>query len=351
MSLISPSPYRRLFIFGLIVQVIAAWFSIGYHHPDEHFQILEFCNYKLGFSPASDLPWEFATKCRTAVLPFIIFIFAKPLLFLGLYNPFAIAFLLRLLMGIFTWVVSCNLVKLLLPQFTTTTGKLVFILCTFFLWYVPYLGVRFSSENLAGLLFFLSVALLLKPASLPSQQKFAQLFIIGFLLCLSVFIRLQMAFAIAGLAAWVLFIRKVNLKEIGMLTTGGLLAIALCIGIDYWFYGTWILTPYNYFNVNILQHAAANFGVFPWWYYLQLFLSYATVPLSIALAVAIFCRFVQENYSSFGNGLYLLCCRAIRLLHTKKCGFFFLSILPLFLWCVHWGRCTHKALWCQTTFH
>lgn len=47
---------RSLFLAGAVLCTVAAWCTIGYHHPDEHFQIWEFANYKLGRISASDLP-------------------------------------------------------------------------------------------------------------------------------------------------------------------------------------------------------------------------------------------------------------------------------------------------------
>ena len=61
------SPYKNIFILSLFVYLITAFFSVGYYHPDEHFQLLELCNYKLGNSPASDLAWEFNERIRPGI--------------------------------------------------------------------------------------------------------------------------------------------------------------------------------------------------------------------------------------------------------------------------------------------
>src|ERR1700744_4273077 len=100
MDILSRRPYKRWFLLGLFVQVVTAWCSVGYHHPDEHFQVLELCNYKMGFSPIADLPWEFTAQCRSGIQPFIAFCLSKVLYACGLYNPFFVAFFLRLVIGI-----------------------------------------------------------------------------------------------------------------------------------------------------------------------------------------------------------------------------------------------------------
>ncbi len=96
-------------------------------------------------------------------------------------------------------------------------------------------------------------------------------------------LRLQMAFAFLGLALWLLFYSKWHFRDWFIISFFGIVAIGLCVVVDHWFYGTWVLTPYNYYKVNIIQHAAAKFGVYPWWYYFSLFIQYAAPPLSIVL--------------------------------------------------------------------
>src|ERR1700712_3368157 len=151
MDIFAAKQYRTYFLLGLLLTITTAYFSVGYHHPDEHYQVFEFANYKLGFSPASDLTWEFAAQCRPAFQPFFVFCLAKALLAIHLYNPFWVAFLVRLMMGILTWWLSCKLILFLLPTFKTEIGKKSYVWCSMFLWFIPYINVRFSSENIAGL--------------------------------------------------------------------------------------------------------------------------------------------------------------------------------------------------------
>ena len=112
-----PLPYRNYFLFGFVVMIITAWFSVGAHHPDEYYQVFEFANYKMGHTPVADLPWEFAAQCRPALQPFIVVILSNVLEILGMYNPFVVAFILRLLMGILSYWVICRWIVLLLPTF------------------------------------------------------------------------------------------------------------------------------------------------------------------------------------------------------------------------------------------
>ncbi len=283
MKSLTQSPYRKWVYIGLLVQVIAAWFSVGYYHPDEHYQVLEFCNYKLGHSPLSDLPWEYSAHCRPALQPFIAFCLSRLLEMMGLFNPFMVAFMLRLFMGIFTWWATLRLVTILLPDFTTERGRKFFVGCSFFLWFIPFIGVRFSSETIAADCFLVALSLLLKSNKDEQRRGLAGLAIAGFLLGLALFLRLQIGFAYLGLACWLLFIAKTPWKNLLVLCFAGIGAIIVGVFVDHWFYGEWLLTPYNYFNVNIIQHVAAKFGTDPWWYYFVMFFNLGIPPLSVVL--------------------------------------------------------------------
>lgn len=283
MNLAAHKKYRRSFLLGLLVLVVTSWFSVGYNHPDEHFQVLEFCNYKLFHSPLADLPWEYSNHCRSALQPFVAFGLCKSMVALGVYDPFIAAFLLRLGMSILAWWVTCRMVLLLLPEFVTPRGRDIFVGCNFFLWFVPYLGVRFSAENTSAVFFFLALSFIMQEGGAGKRRRVISLFVAGLLLGFTLFLRLQMGFAFVGLAVWMLFFKKVPFTEIAMLIFGGLVAAGLSVLVDYWFYGVWFFSPYNYFNVNIIQNVAAKFGVQPWWYYFVLFFQYGFAPLALCL--------------------------------------------------------------------
>jgi len=296
MRAILQSIYAKYFLWALLVTIIAACFSSGHHHPDEHFQILEFANYKLGNSPAADLPWEFAAKERPGLQPFIAYCFISGFNFIGIYSPFIITFLLRLLIGLLGWFVTCKLVIVLLQTFYTNKGKKIFVLLSFFLWFIPYVNVRFSSENTATISFLYALYFLLKTYN-NNFQKNASFFIAGFLLALSFFFRFQIAFAIIGLGVWLLFIKKIYWQNWLAIIFASLCTVAICICIDKWMYNVWVFTPYNYYQAQIVQHVAANFGTDPWWYYPVLFMAIAIPPLSVVL----FCFFSVGIYSKSKN--------------------------------------------------
>lgn len=283
MNILANKTYRNWFILGLLVQVIAACFSVGWLHPDEHFQVLEFYNYKRGLSPMSDLPWEYGAKCRSALQPFIVYGYSWLLGLIGITSPFVLAFLLRLSICILTWYTTCRLILVLAPGFVTEKGAKIFAACSLFLWFVPYLGVRFSAETISADFFFLAITIMLQLGTLVGLRKSLALALIGLLLGFTLFFRLQMSFAFIGLGIWLLFVGKWPLKDWLVLILFSVVAMGLSVCVDHWYYNEWVFAPYNYFDVNIIQNVAAKFGVFPWYYYFPQFIEKGIAPIALVL--------------------------------------------------------------------
>ena len=138
------------FLAGCVLYGVVAWFSMGYHHPDEHFQILEMANYKLGGTPAADLPWEFREQIRPGLQPALAYAVIGSLRALGLESPFGQTFVLRLLSGWLLWAIYWAWAKQLEPLFASNRGRKILLPAMLLGWCLPYLSVRFSSEKLGG---------------------------------------------------------------------------------------------------------------------------------------------------------------------------------------------------------
>lgn len=283
MNSIFTSSYRNIFIAGLIVFIIGSIFSSGYFHYDEHFQILEFGNYLLGNSSASDLPWEFKEKIRPTLQPVLSVLVIKSVSILGIYNPFTYSFLLRFVSALFSWFLICKICLHLLNNFNSEKGKKFFLLVNFFSWFIPLISVRFSSENYSALTFLSAIYFIIQFNNDNEGRKILNLILAGFLLGLSFFFRFQIGFAIAGLGLWFIFIQKIKWNHLVVLAFSGLLSIAICITIDCWIYGEFVITPLNYFKANILENRAAEWGIYPWYYYFIDFVIRGIPPISIIL--------------------------------------------------------------------
>jgi phosphatidylinositol glycan class B len=292
-------PYRYLFFLGFVVHVIAAFYSEGFHHPDEHFQILEFTNYKLGNSPVSELPWEYEAQTRATLQPFLSLLVIRLINFLGILNPFFYALVLRLLTGILAWYMTCKISLLLLDHFSTEKGKEIFILLGQTLWFVPYINVRYSSENLAGITLLIAVYLILLSAERQPASKVRFLVLAGLILGLSFFFRFQIALSIIGIGLWLILIYRISWNHLVAFTLSGTFSMVMSILIDSWFYGETVLTPMIYFDIQILQDKIANAGVSPWWKYITDFLIRGVPLVSIPVILFLALGFYKKPTSIF----------------------------------------------------
>jgi GPI mannosyltransferase 3 len=266
---------NHIYILSIFALFITACFSSGYYHFDEHFQILEFAGLKLKMTIAENLPWEYTYQMRPAIQPAMVVMVYKFFGSLGVNNPFTIAFVLRILSAAVSYTGMFLIYKAFYKSIKDDTYKLWFSLLSFLLWFMIFENVRFSSENWSGSIFLIAFALLY-----TNQSKGKRLFFYaGLLLGLSFLFRYQTGFLIGGLILWHLIIKK-NIDTL-FLILGVLLLPGLGILIDRWFYGNWTLTTWNYFNMNILQNRVSDFGIRPWWYYLERIFIEGIPPFSL----------------------------------------------------------------------
>lgn len=281
---------KYIYILSIIVLVITAFFSTGYHHFDEHFQILEFAGLKLNMTVAGNLPWEYNYQMRSAIQPVVVVVLYNFLNIFGLYNPFTIALFLRLLSAAVAFLGMYMIYKTYNKTILNDTLKKWFLLLSFFLWFMIYNNVRFSSENWAGSILLIAFSLL----NIKQRPNRYYYLYIGLLLGLAFLFRYQAGFLIAGLILWVLFIKK-NISNAVFLTLGVIFLIGIGIIIDRWFYGEWTLTTWNYFNQAILQNKISGFGVDPWWYYFEIVFIKAIPPFSIIFIVSFIIVFIYKR--------------------------------------------------------
>lgn len=329
-------PDRPLLVVGVLLCVIAAWFTIGYHHPDEHFQIWEFANYKLGHIPASALPWEFPAEMRPGLQPFLaysIVIFAR---FFGIQDPFVYVFLARLTCTSAALWVYWEWTVWLARDFKNQHSLRWMRLGLLFFWLMPYLNVRFSSENTSAIAFFGGVLLLVQNLALTHPKLNGKLVLAGLLLGLSFFFRYQIAFAGIGLGAWLLFQRNMGIARWAALVLGVGLAVAVGAATDFWLYDEWVFAPYNYFFSNIMEGKAANFGVAPFYWYLTEMPIALLPPLSIILLFGVGLGVWHQPKHVF-TWISVPFVLAHALVAHKEIRFLFPMVLPFFFFaCAGW---------------
>lgn len=278
-------PVRTLLGVALVVHVAMAFIAVNPWHPDEQFQILEFAWVRAGLAPAGGLPWEFAAHIRSALQPTLAVALLKVLRGLGVTSPYPWAFLLRLLTVAAAFVVMLQVIahaaRILGPR-----GRRVVWLTSLFLWFVPFLHFRFTSENLGGLALTAAIPFL-EGLEGEGPSRDGHDAVAGVLLGLSFLFRFQMALAFVPLLLWLGLHRprgwrravRIALIIVGVVAVGAL--------VDRWFYGAWVLTPWNYVRVNILEGVATTFGTAPWYAYFVQFPLWAAPPLGVALLLLV----------------------------------------------------------------
>jgi GPI mannosyltransferase 3 len=262
-------PSFLLLVIFLIFSV-AAYFMVGSLHADEHYQILEFANYKRGLVEAKQLPWEFGARLRPAIQPTMAFMVLTFFEWINLNNPFVQAFLFRLVSGGLFIYSSFRVYQVLVAEFKTPFFQYLYFIFTFFLYFFPYIGVRFSSENFSACFYMLAFASLYPVIHQRANLTYQKAFEIGILFGMSFLFRYQAALMILGLALWLLIFHFQQLRYWLLMFGGFVLMIGVGILIDRWFYGEWVMSAWHYFYVNLMEGKAASFGVEPWWWYFSM---------------------------------------------------------------------------------
>jgi phosphatidylinositol glycan class B len=255
---------RSLLILAAVV-VVTAWFSELFYFPDEHYQVLEFMSYRLGLTPASDLPWEFFAHIRPWFQPSVYFLVARTLIGLGLTDMFAVTFVLRLLTGLLSLVALARFARALLPTIAGEEEQRAFVCYLPLFGFLPYLFVRTSSETFSAAFFALGLAAALE------KKSFAALAWAGLFCGLAFESRYQAGLLGLGLFAWLVVIARVPARALMAFVAGG--AVALVVGAlaDRWGYGQWVFPALGYVDVNLVKGVAAHqFGREPFFAYLYL---------------------------------------------------------------------------------
>jgi hypothetical protein len=287
-----------------IIDIFFALITPGHLHPDEHFQIIEFMNYKLGGTPSDALPWEFHAQIRPWLQPACLWVTAKIFIAVTkITNPFTLDTIFRVESVVIAFGAQLLLalsLKKIIPD------ELKRKLCLPFVWLfflIPILNARPSAENWSASMLIAAIAVFI--LSCNTAEAFTQttnnlkiwknkltfsvsgLIVVGLLLGLAFQLRYTSAFFILGFAVWGLLKAKNPRSFVCALTLSFTAVILLGLLVDYWGYDHWIFTPWRYFAFNILQHAANTYGVQPWYYYGNFLVAGFPAPIAIFLLLFI----------------------------------------------------------------
>ena len=269
-----------------LLYALSAYFSSGFYHWDEYFQILEFTAYKWGITAAEDLPWEFREKMRPWLQSFILY----PFKFL---DPHWLVFLFRLVSGQLILLALLKWYFVSKEKFEIKSDKLYFWV-TFLLWFSPLLFVRYSSENISSLF-----ALMFFNVYFSSNENNHKFVLLGLLATLSFWTRYQMGILLF-FPLFQILIKKNNWNQKFLTFIPFLIGCLIMIIIDFWGYGEWTISPLNYALQNIIYKKAANFGINPITDYLKWIVLKPTPLIGLPLLFSLL--FVTKKY--YKNPLY-----------------------------------------------
>lgn len=258
---------RKYYIIAFILFIATAFFSEGFFHEDEHFQLVEYANFKMGNVPSDDLPWEYYEQMRPAFQVLVTYSVFNILKLFGPIDPFIATMMLRMIAAILSFVALVSFFNKYKTELKEKKSIRWLLLLTLFLWYVPYISVRFSSESFSTL--FMLFAIYFYPVIGRKETPAWKYLLVGIFMGLSFISRFQMGFMIFGASLWILFIRKEKIKHMGWILAGFSLSFGIGLLCDYWFYGKWVLSAYHYFYQNLVENKAAGFGVSPVWFYVM----------------------------------------------------------------------------------
>lgn len=267
---------RKYILIAILLYLVTAWFSEGYYHSDEHFQIIEFAEYRLGNNTASDLAWEFSDRIRPGLQPAIAYGVISVFRSAGADDPFMIAAFLRIVSGLFFLGALIFFTGRVVRYFKSQKWKHYLWLLSLFFWFLPYIGVRFSSESWSASCMLVAMGLLMQKG-----VGLRQVFTSGLILGLAFQFRYQSVFMTAGIVLWFAFMDTERIRKLAFLIAGFIAIMVIGAFADRWLYGRWVFPLWDYFFVNIIEGKASSYGVEPWWFYFNETAMKAIYPIGI----------------------------------------------------------------------
>jgi GPI mannosyltransferase 3 len=276
----------------LVVTCVTAWFSYGYFHNDEYFQVIELTRSKLGEVDPRVLPWELAQGMRPWLQPFLYWLVARALAVFRVDDLFQLAFAYRLVTGLANVGAVTLFLRTTLPWMKTDDEKRMHTRVVTLLGFLPYLFVRTSSESGSMAALTAGFALLLGGARPNGDARTwtvsttsARAMLAGALFGFAFEMRFQTAFIALGLVAWLWLVGRAPLRALVGVVVGGSFALAIGALVDRWGYGTWTFPAWTYFQANMLEGAAGLFGSDPPFAFFWMLPANLFLPVVLALLV------------------------------------------------------------------
>jgi phosphatidylinositol glycan class B len=277
-----------------VILLVSAWFSDGCYHADEHYQIIEFANYKAGGTPQEHLAWEFREQMRPGFQPFLAYGLLKLATVAGIDDPYLKMMMIRMLTALLVCaVIGWSLRRAGYDPALRNTKKYIpwqYAL----IWFMPLLLVRFSSENYSGLCMFLSVGYLWMAGEKPRWKDYL---FSGIFAGLAFLFRYQSALMIVPLFARLCLINKPGLRNVLIFFFSALVVTGTGFLFDHWLYNDWVFAPWNYFHANLVEDKLSGFGLKPWYYYFTAGSEQAFFPLGLLMWICMIVYWIKNPRS------------------------------------------------------
>lgn len=281
-----PTTVFLIFWWGLslILHLYAAWFSIGWHFPDEQMSIIEFMSHWLGKTPAQDLPWEFHWQIRPWMQPLFYGIFGKLFLALGWDQPFGWTIFFRMITGLLGWGGMVYFSHSAFRYMKSLSQSQWMVRLFSVLWFYPYLHVRTSSDCTSGI-FILWMFGFLWSERLKESYR---LILAGLCLGIAFDLRINMAMMVIALAIFWPWLKPLpvtsRVRSWFLLFIPAALMVGVEVILDRIGYGNWVFTPYTYAHAHFATRGNGYFEARPWYFYIEQFLTLypiVSIPLMI----------------------------------------------------------------------
>lgn len=235
------------FIASLFIYTVTAVFSVGFELIGEHYQIIEFAQYKLGLHPEIAGDALFTAQSQSGLQPLLAWLHLKACTLSGIHNPFTQLIILRLLMGFGCLLAMLLGLKVFLPSVKEQSLRVYLVVLSPLIWFMPYISVRFSQETFSGCLFMLGFAMVMLGRVVEGRSRLNKIPIIipGILMGLAVDSYVFVFFMFVAFLAWLLLYGEEEWRKMLTLVLGALLGQAIGLAASYWLYGELCYPPWN----------------------------------------------------------------------------------------------------------
>jgi len=281
--------FLAMILMALILHMIACVYSVGFYHPDEHYQIVEFAAYKVGLVQQQDLAWEYFSRSRPWIQPFLMSVVFRMLMSIGVHNVFVSLLVLRIIISLLSIISFILLGLCTLKWIPNKRIRNITLFALLFAFYIPVLHARLSSENFSAFFIITTIGILSlsKPSSLSgnSIKSFLIRFFVGSMLGMAFVVRYQMIFMVIGIFAWLMVVKKIKLRHFLEISSAFIFIFFISIYADHWGYGVWTLSIWNQFKIMFITKNYPSNQSYPWWFYSVMYWREFSGPLGLTLLI------------------------------------------------------------------